>query len=59
MLNQKYNGFFGDFQDYTNLNNEFIVMELAILSTHERVHELRLFKPRYLFSNHLLIYKIN
>lgn len=39
-----------DLQGFKNSNNEFIVKELSIVSTDERVKELRLFSPPYGFS---------
>lgn len=39
-----------DFQAFKNANNEFIVKELAILSTDEQIYELHLFQPPFSFS---------
>lgn len=36
-----------DFQGFKNQNNEFIIKELAIISTDEQVYELQLFQPPY------------
>lgn len=38
-----------DFQGFKNVSNEFIIKELAIVSTNEEINELYLFRPPYGF----------